>query len=183
MRRRKLLQAFCLALLVAAVLMTQASLVQAAAEECRARPDLSGQMGNGHWHYRIDRISQRRCWFLSSGDSRMQHIGSLRRRELSNRNTPPGIEEQSTLDEKTSPGSPPIQEPVVLSDQPMHGELAAPDFDAQTSESLVPHKVTLVSVVQPRASEQTWGVEPILTGSFFAVYSQRRCCSPEELSR
>ena len=102
MRRRKLLQAFCLALLAAAVLMTQASLVHAAAEECRARPDLSGQMGNGHWHYRIDRISQRRCWFLSSGDSRVQHISSLRRRELINRSTEPEIEEQSKLDGRMS---------------------------------------------------------------------------------
>jgi hypothetical protein len=154
MLRRKLLQAVFVIMPAAAVLMTQASLVQAATEDCRAKPDLSAPAGSGHWHYRVDRINQRRCWFLSSGDSRLRHISSLRRRELINRDAEPEIEEQSKLDGRTAAGLIPIREPAVLSNEPMHAELAAPEFDAEISESLVPHKVTSISFVQPRVEEQ-----------------------------
>jgi len=157
MLRRELLQAVFLIMPAAAVLMTQATLVQAASEECRAKPDFSAAIGNSHWYYRVDRINQRRCWFLSSGDSRIRHFSSLRRRELINRNTEPEIEEQSKFDGRTAAGPTPMQEPAVLSDEPMHGELAAPEFDAETAESLVPHKVTSISFIQPRVEEQSLG--------------------------
>ena len=154
---RTLLQTICLALPAAAVPITQPTLVQAASEECRAKPDLSAQMGNGHWHYRIDRINQRRCWFLSSGDSRVQHISSLRRRVLINRSTEPGIEEQSKPDGRMRPGPTPIQDPIVASGDSMYGEFAAFEHDAEPSESLVPRKVTTISFVQPRVAEQSAG--------------------------
>jgi hypothetical protein len=152
MLSEKLLRVVFLIMPATAVLTTQATLVPAAFEECRAKPDVSAPAGN-HWHYRVDRISQRRCWFLSSEDSRTRHFSSLRRRESSDRNTEPEIEEQSGLDGGTVTGPTPIHDPAV----PMDGELAAPGFDAETAESLVPHKVTTISFVRPRVEEQSLG--------------------------
>jgi hypothetical protein len=150
----KLLQAICLAMPAAVVLMTQATLVEAAPEECRAKPDLSAQMGEGHWHYRIDRTSQRRCWFLSSSGSAMRHASSSRRRESINRSTAPEIEQQSMLGGTMSAAPTTAQEPVVLSENPITGKLAVPEIADEPSESLVPHKVTLISFVRPRVDEQ-----------------------------
>jgi hypothetical protein len=150
----KLLQAICLAMSAAAVLMTQAILVEAAPEECRAKPDLSAQLGEGHWHYRIDRTSQRRCWFLSSSGSAMRHASSLRRRDSSNRSTASEIAQQSMLGGMISATPTTAQEPVVLSGNPITGKLAVPEIADEPSESLVPHKVTLISFVRPRVDEQ-----------------------------
>jgi hypothetical protein len=155
MLRPKLLQAVVLIMPAAAVLMTQAALVQAASEECRTKPDLSAPVGSGHWHYRVDRINQRRCWFLSSEDSRTRHFSSLRHRESSNRNTDLEIEEQSRLDGRTVNGLTPIQDPAVPPDEAMDGEVAALELHAETAESLVPHKVTTISFVRPRVEEQS----------------------------
>jgi hypothetical protein len=151
----KLRQAICLATPAAAILMTQATLVEAGSEECRAKPDLSAQMGEGHWHYRIDRTTQRRCWFLSSSEARMRRANSLGRRESNSRSTAPEIEEQSRLDGRVGAAPTQVQELVVLSETPRPAELAVPEVGGDPSESLVPHKVTLIPFVRPRAGEQS----------------------------
>jgi hypothetical protein len=148
---RKLLRAVRLIMPAAAVLMTQATFVEAASEECRTKPDLSAPVGNSHWHYRVDRINQRRCWFLSSGDSRMRHTSSLRRREVIGPSIESEIEEQSKLDGRTVAGPTSRQEALVLPAEP---ELATPELDSLWSDELVPHKVTLISFAQPRIGEQ-----------------------------
>lgn len=152
MPRHKLFQAVFLIMTAAAVLMTQASLDEAASEECRAKPDFSAAIRSSHWYYRVDRLSQRRCWFLSSGDSHMRHTSSLRHRELINRSTQHELEE---LNGRTGTGPAPIQEPVVLIDEPMHAELAAPQFAPEISETLAPHKVTTISFVRPHIEKQS----------------------------
>jgi hypothetical protein len=166
MLRPKLLQAVLLIMLATAVLTAHASFVQAASEECRARPDFSAPAGS-HWYYRIDRIGQRRCWFLRSGDFRIGHFSSLRRRDSINRNIEPEIQEQSKLDGTTAGGLTPIQDPAVLSDEPMQGESAAPEFDAETSERLVPHQVATISFTRPRVEEQSLGRESNFDLLFF----------------
>jgi hypothetical protein len=52
------------------VLATTASsvhpnVVEAAANECKAKPDAVAPAGS-RWHYRVSRVDQSRCWFLSS---------------------------------------------------------------------------------------------------------------------
>ena len=129
----------------AAGLITLGSLVGAAAAECRAKPESSGP-ADSHWYYRIDRANQSRCWFLSSGDSRTRHTSSLKRRELAGRSAEPERQEQSKLDVRTVAGPTPRALP---SDEQMLGELAVPEFDSVTSESLLPRKVTSISFAQP----------------------------------
>jgi hypothetical protein len=155
MVRPKLFPAVFLVIPAAAVLITQATLVEAASEECRAKPGASAPTGF-HWYYRVDRVNQRRCWFLSSGELRTRQFGSLGRRELISRSVEAGIGQQSELDDKIV-AEPPRQESVILPDEPTQRELPAPEFDALASEGLVPHKVTTMSYVQPRAGEQSLG--------------------------
>ena len=38
---------------------------KAAAEKCNTRPSSSAPQGS-HWHYRVNHMDNRRCWFLSS---------------------------------------------------------------------------------------------------------------------
>jgi hypothetical protein len=152
MLRRNFFQAVFLVMTAAAVLMTQACLDEATSEECRAKPDFSAAIRSSHWYYRLDRPSRRRCWFLSSGDSHMRNTSSLRRRELINRSTQPELE---ALNARTGTGLSPIQEPVVLTDEPIHAELAAPQFAPEISETLAPHKVTTISFVRPYVEKKS----------------------------
>jgi len=151
---RRLFLAVFFIMPAAEVLMTQATIVEAAPAECRAKPDSSAPMGSSHWYYRIDRVNQRRCWFLRSGDSRMRYTNSLKRRDLISGSTAREIEEQSKLDGRTVAGPTPRQEAIFRADEPPLGVLGAPGFDSATSEDLIPHKVTSISFVQPRAGEQ-----------------------------
>ena len=64
MSRSKILPASIVVLSVTALLTLNASIVESAAEECRAKPGPSGPQGT-HWRYRINRPDHRRCWFLN----------------------------------------------------------------------------------------------------------------------
>jgi hypothetical protein len=158
MRKRKLFYAIFLMMPTSAVLIGQlATLVEASPEECRPKPDLSVQTGDGHWRYRIDRTSQRRCWFLSFGDSLVRHVSSSRRSESINRITDQDIEGQPKLAGKVVARPTPVQEPIVLSEKPNVVDLAATEVDSEASESLVPHKVALISFTQRSDGGQNSG--------------------------
>jgi hypothetical protein len=152
MFRRRLFLAVFFIMPAAAVLMSQATVV--ASEECRSKPDSLASTGSSHWFYRVDRVNQRRCWFLSSGDSRMRHTNSLKRRDVISRSTDADIEEQSDLSTGTVAGPTPRRETVFLADESPLAVLGAPSLESVTSEDLVPHKVTSISFVQPRPGEK-----------------------------
>jgi hypothetical protein len=149
--RRLLLAAFFIAPAIS-VLITQSTIVEAGSEECRAKPDTLAPTGGSHWYYRIDRATQRRCWFLSSGDPRVRHTSSLKRRDLISGGTDSEIEEQPKLDDRTVVAGPaPGQE---ITDGRRRGELTVPQFDSGAPEDLVPHKVTSISFALPPGGEQ-----------------------------
>ena len=152
-RMAKLLPAVAFIMPAAAVLTTQATLVEAASAQCMAQPDSSAPTGS-RWYYRIDRVNHRRCWFLSSRNLSahfsIRRTGALRHRDLINRSLRGAeIVEQSELDEKARQGS------TVLPNEQTLRELAAPQFDALTSGGLVPHKVTTISYAPPRSGAPT----------------------------
>jgi hypothetical protein len=152
MLRLKLFPAVFFILPAAAVLVTQATPLEAASEECRAKPDSSAPIGS-RWYYRVDRAHQRRCWFLSSGDSRMRRVSSLRHRELVTRST--GGENSQPFELSDTTEATRRQYPVVLPDEQTHHVSLVPESDALISEGLVPHKVTSLSFVQTRAGERS----------------------------
>jgi hypothetical protein len=136
-----------------ATLMTQVTLIAAAAEECRSRPGASAPISS-HWYYRIDRFSQRRCWFLRSSESGTRRANSLRHREMNlSGPTEAEIPRQAETDESILIGSSSPQESAVVSDQQRPEESEVTELDAQGSEGLVPHQVTSISYRQPRVEE------------------------------
>lgn len=53
------------ALVVLSAIAVIAAIGQARAEDCLAAPNASSPPGQ-HWYYRIDRVKQRKCWYLHS---------------------------------------------------------------------------------------------------------------------
>ena len=159
MFRQRLLPAALFIMPAAAVLTTEATLVEAASEECMAKPGSSASTSSSRWYYRVDRVNHRRCWFLSTRDlsahSRMRRASSLRRRHLISRSTgETDVAQQSELDEQTVARPTPRQGPMLPDEQTLR-ELAAPQFDVLTSQGLVPHKVTTISYARPHSGAPT----------------------------
>jgi hypothetical protein len=50
----------------------------AAASECVVKPDLSVNQA-GHWHYRVDRVHHRRCWFFEPSKATVSPAASAER--------------------------------------------------------------------------------------------------------
>lgn len=65
MLRHKILAAIFVVLPATTLLTAQATLNEATATECSTRPGLSAPRGT-HWYYRVNRATNRRCWYLSS---------------------------------------------------------------------------------------------------------------------
>ena len=69
MSRSRILPAILVVLPATVLLSLNTGVTGSIADECRAKPGPSGPRGT-HWHYRVNRPDQRRCWFLSLGSSR-----------------------------------------------------------------------------------------------------------------
>lgn len=65
MLKQKILPAILVVMPATAALTAQTTTVEATADACRTRPGSATQPG-AHWYYRVNRIDNRRCWFLSS---------------------------------------------------------------------------------------------------------------------
>jgi len=127
MRRTKILPAI-LAFVPATVFLTaQASLSEAAPEECKAKPGSSTPPG-GHWYYRINRADKRHCWFLSSAELRAPRGDQAR--------TTAPVEEATSV----AAGSPVLSAPSAQT----AGEI---DFSARWPENLP--RVEDASFVEP----------------------------------
>jgi len=140
-----------------AVLTAQATPFEAGSEDCRAKPGPSAPPGS-NWHYRVDRVSQRRCWFLSSNDPRVhtRPANSLSSRELSD-TTAADSKQQSVVDREAAAEDAPRLEALALLRDQTDQEFAASASDASASQALAPHKVLTVSHAQPRAGRQSGG--------------------------
>jgi hypothetical protein len=60
-----------LAIAVSSVQPAHGQAAQAKADECLARPGASAPKGS-HWYYRIERPTQRRCWYLGAANQRVR---------------------------------------------------------------------------------------------------------------
>ena len=63
---QKVLPAILLLLPATSALTVHATVVEAASNECKAKPDSAAPAGT-RWYYRANRVDHSRCWFLSSG--------------------------------------------------------------------------------------------------------------------
>ena len=65
MLRKKILPVLLMLLPATIALSVHPNVVEAASNECKAKPDAVAPAGS-HWYYRVSRVDQSRCWFLSS---------------------------------------------------------------------------------------------------------------------
>ena len=89
MLRQKILPAILVVLPATAALMAQTTIVEATADACRTRPGSATPPGS-RWYYRVNRIDNHRCWYLSSQrvEVRSRERGALFvRRRLAHRST------------------------------------------------------------------------------------------------
>jgi hypothetical protein len=151
--RLRLLSALFHGILGAVIIVMPATYAGAAFEQCSAKPDSLAPPGS-HWYYRIDRVNQRRCWYLSSGDSRIRQASSLRRRALINRGVANEVAQRSEIDGELVRGSTSRREPITIFDEQTRNESVGAEVNASASESLIPRTVISVSYIQPRAAEE-----------------------------
>src|ERR1700689_2701349 len=97
-------------------LTAHATPFEAESKDCRAKPATSAPPGS-NWHYRVDRVSQHRCWFLSSDDPKVHtslgRTNSLGHRESSG-TTAADIKQQSVADREAGAEDAPRLESVAL---------------------------------------------------------------------
>ena len=65
MLRKKIVPVLLMLLPATIALSVDPNVVEAASNECKAKPDAVAPAGS-HWYYRVSRVDQSRCWFLSS---------------------------------------------------------------------------------------------------------------------
>ena len=65
MLRKKIVPVLLMLLPATIALSVHTTVVEAASNECKAKPDAVAPAGS-HWYYRVSRVDQSRCWFLSS---------------------------------------------------------------------------------------------------------------------
>jgi hypothetical protein len=152
---REPFQAAVLVVVAAATLVTQGVLSAATAEGCRSTPGGLTPTGS-HWVYRIDRFSQRRCWFLRSSASGMGRGYSLRHRHTNIGGTADrAIAQPEETDDNVVARSSPPQKSLLIANQQSEQELTVTDPDAQASDILVPHKVKSISYTPLQAQERS----------------------------
>ena len=78
----KILPGLLLLLLATTALSVHPNVVEAASNECKAKPDSAAPAGT-RWYYRANRVDHSRCWFLSSSNvsahSRLRQSTSVTR--------------------------------------------------------------------------------------------------------
>ena len=67
----RLIGSMCVAMLLAWSIGPRAATNTARADDCLAQPNSSAPPGS-HWYYRIDRATQRKCWYLHALDQQAQ---------------------------------------------------------------------------------------------------------------
>ena len=114
---RSFLQTWFSGLLAAAMaLFTICGGVAHASEPCATDPNFTAAQGGGHWYYRIDRVSQRKCWFLGRPGMKVGRPAAAKAQSASR---PP----QSTADtpkaqEVTSNSRRWLDEPIAVARNP-----------------------------------------------------------------
>jgi hypothetical protein len=108
-----------LALIPAVLLVTSHSSLGAAnADECKIRPDVSSPPGL-HWYYRVDRTSNRHCWYLHAQGMQVHSPvnATSRDRDVQNRDVQNRDVQNDTITEQAPQTVPVAQTPQSLREQ------------------------------------------------------------------
>ncbi len=119
-RMTTMLSAVVVGLVAAPVLSAAFPTSAQAAESCLARPNGSAASGS-HWHYRINRVTHRKCWMLGNEEAPARNV------------TLPGWSEVTRLFEAKSPNQPAEKETAITettAKETTVGCIAAPNGQA-----------------------------------------------------
>jgi hypothetical protein len=85
--------------LAGAGLMSAGCTPARAADDCLSSPN-RGTPAGGHWRYRLDRQSQRKCWYLAAGDRNTDQVPSAKPDRSATKDSQQAIEriQQSSAD-------------------------------------------------------------------------------------
>ena len=110
MLRQKLLPAIFVVLPATTALMAQSTLVEATVDECRIRPGSATPHGT-HWYYRVNRVNNQHCWYLSSADTVVGARGAIANahRHLARRSTRVAPKQSPQYDRKLRPQTASVQ--------------------------------------------------------------------------
>jgi hypothetical protein len=153
---RSSLRTWCSGLFTGAMaLFAVCACVAHANEPCTTEPNVKAVQGS-HWYYRLDRVNQRKCWFLARAGMKVEPPGSARaqsapRPPQSAANTPDGHA-------ITRNGRSPPDQPIAV----------APNPGAAPSAAVVPRSVSEPEAdAQPEASftAEAPSVWPVLARS------------------
>ena len=117
-KRMTVLASVALAVLVCAS-SVNSSFGQAAADNCLAKPNAAPPQGS-HWYYRVDKVGNRRCWYLGPKDAKPRQAWSPK--------------PQSALNPQPKPASQPMA--TVTAATP--AQLVARAADASATSSALP---------------------------------------------
>jgi hypothetical protein len=100
----------CVAMLIAWGVGPRAATNIAHADDCLAQPN-SGAPEGSHWHYHIDRATQRKCWYLRAPDQQAQHPAAHTTSPVTS-TTPIPLEKPATATSQARPITPiPLEKP------------------------------------------------------------------------
>ena len=152
---QKVLPAILLLLPATSRCSVHTTVVEAASNECKAKPDSAAPAGT-RWYYRVNRVDQSRCWFLSSSNvsvhSRLRQTASVTRSHVIRPNT--GEVPDTQQDRQIGPQIASAIEPAE--DQLVSGQTMVPQMapDPPRSDELLARKVATIPYRLAVASTQ-----------------------------
>ena len=130
------------------------NVVEAASNECKAKPDAVAPAGS-RWYYRVSRADQSRCWFLSSRNvSLHSRLSQTAPADRSHVITPTGEEPVTQPDDQIGPQKASATEPA--GERLASGQTIVPQIapDPPRSDELLTHKVATIPYRLSMASTQ-----------------------------
>jgi hypothetical protein len=137
-----------------ALLSVHTTVVEAASNECKAKPDSTAPAGS-HWYYRVSRVDQSRCWFLSSRDvsvhSRLSQTAPVTRSHvITPTSEAPVTQQDGQIGPQIASAIEPAEEQLAL------GQTTVPQMapDPPRSDELLARKVATIPYRLSVASTQ-----------------------------
>ncbi len=155
---QKVLPAILLLLPATSALTVHPTVVEAASNECKAKPDSAPPAGT-RWYYRANRVDHSRCWFLSSSNvsahSRLRQSASVTRGHFIRPHA--GEVPDAQQDPQVAPQIASAIEPAedrLVSGQTMAPQVTTRAQDLPRSHELLARKVTTIPYRLAAASAQ-----------------------------
>ena len=172
MSHRSCFHIYPLHLLAAVALLFCSGGAPRASEQCAAQPSLKAAPGT-HWYYRVDRATQRKCWFLAKASMNVRQSAPAKVQSAAKpQPLPDALDTRGTVTTDWRPSDAPTAaaenagtwQTALVSTSAREPETnAGQDSGAQPqaiSAEEDPRQASMLAVVEPAASEARAAVSP-----------------------